>query len=209
MGFDLIETLYILPGINIGFTFHEFAHAQTAVLLGDNTPRLQGRTSLNPMVHIDIIGFILLIIAHFGWAKPVQVNPYNFKNMKRDDILVSIAGPAMNILVACVFFIFIKIMYLFFIHILDPHTFSILETIFANAAYINIVLCLFNLLPLPPLDGSHILFSLAGKMYSEAYYKFARVSTIILIVLIITRMLNGIIFGPAISIYNFLQGMIL
>ena len=204
----LIETLYFLPGIIIGFTFHEFAHAQTAVWLGDDTPRLQGRTSLNPIVHIDIIGFILLLVAHFGWAKPVQINPNNFKNKKRDDIIVSISGPMMNILLACIFIILIKVMYSFFGGILDVETFSILENIFAYAAYINIVLCLFNLLPIPPLDGSHIVFSLAGQMYSELYFKFARISMILLIVLILTRMLNYIIFQPATHIFYFLQAII-
>jgi len=209
LGFSLIDTLYLLPGIIIGLTFHEFAHAQVAVLLGDNTPRLEGRTSLNPIVHIDIIGFILLLIAHFGWAKPVHINPANFKNPKRDDILVSLAGPTMNIIMACIFFILIKIMYLFFTNVLDFSTFSILVSIFANAAYINIILCLFNLLPLPPLDGSHIVFSLAGKLYSESYFKLARMSMIILIVLILTRALNVIIFGPASAIYGLLQSIFL
>jgi Zn-dependent protease len=209
LAFSLTNTLYLLPGIIIGLTFHEFAHAQTAVWLGDNTPRLQGRTSLNPIVHIDIIGFILLLIAHFGWAKPVQINPSNFKNPRRDDILVSLAGPAMNILVACLCFIVIKIMYLSLVNLLDFNTFTILVRIFANAAYINIILCLFNLLPLPPLDGSHIVFGLAGKMYGELYFKLARMSMVILIVLILTRALNKLIFGPASAIDQLLQGIFL
>jgi len=100
-------------------------------------------------------------------------------------------------------------MYLTLVNVLDFSTFSIVVRIFANAAYINIILCLFNLLPIPPLDGSHIVFGLAGKMYGEFYFKLARMSMVILIVLILTRALNKIIFGPASAIYLLLQGIFL
>jgi len=210
LGFDLVGILYTLPGIIIGLTFHEFAHAQTAVWLGDDTPRLQGRTSLNPLAHLDIIGFIMILIAHFGWAKPVQINPLNFEHRKRDDILVSLAGPVMNILLACLFLILMKVTYYLTVNIiLDVTTYNILITIFDYAAWINIVLCIFNLLPIPPLDGSHIIFGLAGQMYSNLYYQVARWSTFIFIALIIFNVFGTIIIPPVTLIYNALKGIIL
>jgi len=196
--FDILRMLYQLPGIIIGLTCHEFAHAKTADLLGDDTPRLQGRTSLNPLVHIDIIGFILIMIVGFGWAKPVQINPYNFKNRKRDDILVSLAGPLTNILLACVFLGLIKVLYFLPLSFLSTDTLNILVNMFFYAAGINVVLCVFNLVPLPPLDGSHIVFGLTGLNNTRFYYKLSQMSTLILLVLIITNILGKII-GPPIS----------
>jgi len=209
MDFDLVRTLYLLPGIIIGLTFHEFAHAWAAVRFGDDTPRLQGRTSLNPLVHLDIIGFILILLAGFGWAKPVQINPYNFKNRKRDDILVSLAGPLMNILVSCVFLILIRLSNVLFYGVLEANTFEILISIFYNAAWINIVLCVFNLIPLPPLDGSHILFGLTGLQNSKIYYQLSQMSTLILLVLIISDLIGKIISPPILLIYNVLVGIFL
>lgn len=207
MNFDLVQTLYLLPGIIIGFTFHEFAHAQTAVWFGDDTPRAQGRISLNPLVHIDLIGFIMIVFAGFGWAKPVQVNPNNFRNKKRDDILVSLAGPVMNIFIACFFFILMRIIYFVPSGFLDENTFDIIFNIFNYAAWINVVLFVFNLIPIPPLDGSHIIFGLAGLMESKFYYQISRMSTFILLILIITNLISKIISPPIMFIYDNLSGL--
>ena len=96
----LIGAITSLPGIIIAMVIHEWAHARVAYALGDFTPKLMGRLTLNPAAHIDILGLVMLFIAHFGWAKPVQVNPYNFGNPRRDDILVSLAGPGANFAIA-------------------------------------------------------------------------------------------------------------
>ncbi|MBF1683663.1 MAG: site-2 protease family protein, partial [Selenomonas sp.] len=96
-GFDLQEMLLGVPGLVIAMTFHEYAHARAAVSLGDFTPRLMGRLTLNPTAHIDPIGLLMLFLVRFGWAKPVMINPSNFRQPKRDDILVSLAGPMMNL----------------------------------------------------------------------------------------------------------------
>lgn len=205
MNFDLTETIYLLPGILIGFAFHEYAHAQTAVWLGDDTPRLQGRTTLNPFVHIDLIGFVLILIAHFGWAKPVQVNPYNFKNRKRDDLLVSIAGPLMNLLLAILFSVLINITYFIPTTILDNATFNILMNIFYHAVWINVLLFVFNLLPIPPLDGSHIFFGLTGLKDTPIYHTISQMSTFILLGLIVTNLIDAIISPPIELIYQSLQ----
>lgn len=117
---EMIYTLLTLPGVIIAITFHEFAHAFVADRLGDRTPRSQNRLNLNPLSHLDPIGFVLLVFAHFGWGKPVEINPRNFtKNMSMEtgEALVSIAGPAMNLLLAIVFtiihFLLIKFFYSF------------------------------------------------------------------------------------------------
>ncbi|WP_368292804.1 site-2 protease family protein [Dehalobacter sp. TBBPA1] len=204
MDFDIVQTLYMLPGIIIGLTFHEFAHAQTAVWLGDDTPRLQGRTSLNPLVHIDIIGFLMLVIAHFGWAKPVQVDTSNFKNRKRDDILVSLAGPVMNLLLAVCFVILIWAISYIPESILDSNTLNILQSIFINAVWMNVVLFVFNLLPIPPLDGSHVVFGLLGLKDSSLYSQIYQMSTFILLILIITNVINIVIGPPIEYVYKFL-----
>ena len=98
--FDIMSFIAGLPGLILAMAVHEYAHARAAVALGDITPRMTGRLTLNPLAHIDPIGLLMLILAHFGWAKPVMINPHNFKNYKRDDILVSLAGPAANLLLA-------------------------------------------------------------------------------------------------------------
>ena len=94
--FNIMHIIAGLPGLLIAMVIHEYAHAQVAVWLGDFTPRLMGRLTLNPKAHVDPIGMLMLFLVHFGWAKPVMINPRNFKNPKRDDILVSLAGPAAN-----------------------------------------------------------------------------------------------------------------
>ena len=103
-GFNFEEMLLGIPGLIIAMTFHEYAHARVAVSLGDFTPRLMGRLTLDPRAHIDPIGLIMLFLVRFGWAKPVMVNPSNFRQPKRDDILVSVAGPAMNLLLGFIAF---------------------------------------------------------------------------------------------------------
>lgn len=167
---SLLGLLLTLPGIIIGITFHEFAHAITAYKLGDDTPKNQGRLSLNPIDHLDLVGFILMIVARFGWGKPVQTNPRNYTrkiSMDKGEAIVAIAGPIMNFLIA-------GILYLIYFLILKNTGVGILVSagggiaIFKSALYIlqlillftvntNIVLGIFNLIPLPPLDGSKIL----------------------------------------------------
>ncbi len=142
----------------ISVVIHEVSHGYTAELLGDPTPRLQGRLSLNPIKHLDFYGsFIVPIVTSmfgmtFGWAKPVEWNPYNVKNRRVGEILISVAGPASNLFLALVFGLSIR----FFGEILPQSTLSI----FTYIVIVNVVLCIFNLLPIPPLDGSKILFNL-------------------------------------------------
>lgn len=167
-------------------TFHEFAHAWTAWKCGDDTARLQGRLSLNPLVHIDPIGTVALPLLMIflpaslgrfiiGWAKPVPFNPNNLGHPRRDDILIAMAGPAMNLILAVVLVAFARVGLIF--HSTDAAGF------FMQAAALSLLLCFFNLIPIPPLDGSHVLRHVTNMSY-ETYANFARFGFIILIVLL-------------------------
>ncbi len=203
---DLKNILLSLPGIIIGLSFHEFAHAYVSDRLGDPTPRLQGRLTLSPLPHIDIIGFLLLILAGFGWAKPVQVNPSHYRNPRRDEMLVSVAGPTMNLLLAFAFGGIIRLhLTPFVFNLLYPlskgFVYYSLENIFIFALRINIVLMLFNLLPIPPLDGFHLLSNILPLRNYRFIEFLARYGQILLLLLVITNMAGFIIGLPARAIY--------
>jgi len=182
-------------------TFHEFGHAWTAWRCGDDTARLQGRVSLNPLVHIDPIGTLLLPLLMIfmpsgasrfmiGWAKPVPVNPDNLMRRNVDDILVTMAGPGMNLLLAIVLMAAARFG-------LVIHTFGLTDY-FVQAAQLSLLLCFFNLIPIPPLDGSHLL-RVASGMTWEAYHNFARFGFVIVILVLqiplVRMVLNSAVFG--------------
>lgn len=188
----LIDFLIVLPAVLIAISFHEFAHAAAAYAMGDPTAKNEGRLSVNPAKHIDPIGLLMLMIARFGWAKPVPVNENNFKNRTFGSLLVSIAGIGMNILIAIVAFIILHFT----------------QNLFQNYAYfevmssiirINIAFAAFNLLPVPPLDGSKILVTLLPSKYRYMVYKYENYGTVILILLLITGTL-GIVLNPIVNV---------
>lgn len=205
----IINKLLIIPGIIIGFSLHEYAHARVAVALGDDTPKYQGRVTLDPLAHMDVIGFILLLIAGFGWAKPVQINERNFKNPRRDDILVSLAGPLMNFIVAIIFLLIIKTIYMFQISFMNERILGILIQMLFYGVWINVVLMVFNLLPIPPLDGYHILGGILDLRSKGIYYQLYNKGMLILLILIITDIIGKIISPPIFFIYNFITALIL
>ena len=149
-----IETVLLtLPGVIIAMTFHEFAHAFAADKLGDTTPRAQGRVTLNPVSHIDPVGLVLLLFAHIGWGKPVQINPNNFnsnKSIETCEALVALAGPLMNFILAFIFMIVYYALYWF------TSVSGVVLYVVYYTVIVNIGLGVFNLLPIPPLDGSKI-----------------------------------------------------
>ena len=157
----LLALVLTIPGVLIAITFHEFAHAYAADKLGDDTPRLQGRLSLNPLSHLDPIGSILLLFAGFGWGKPVQVNPRNYNrnmSMEKADAIVSFAGPLMNFVLAIIFTIIYCAIYKFaYTSFVLTTMGTLIMSVIQYTIFINIGLGVFNLLPLPPLDGSKIL----------------------------------------------------
>ena len=155
-------TLYLLPGILLGLTVHEYSHAFCAWKLGDNTARDLGRLTLNPIKHIDIIGFIFIIIAGFGWAKPVQFNPANLKRPRLDKALIAAAGPLSNFVLGIILVFSMRgFTFLFYNGYISPDSVAAEHVyyILFYGATINFGLFIFNLLPIPPLDGSHIVFS--------------------------------------------------
>ena len=203
---DIERILLTLPGILVALSFHEFAHGMTSYLLGDPTPKNQGRLTVNPLPHIDFLGFILLMFAGFGWAKPVMVNPRYYKNPKRDEILVSAAGPVMNLVMSSVFAALLKLLLIAGENTaVNLELVSITANIFIYAIHINIVLCIFNLLPIPPLDGFHILANIIPPRRYKVLYFLQKYSTIILLIMIITPVISYIISPPVRLIYNTLM----
>lgn len=185
IGGFLMEIIAGLPGLVIAMVIHEYSHARVAYALGDYTPRMQGRLTLNPAAHVDPIGLLMLFVAHFGWAKPVQINPMNFSNPRRDDILVSLAGPASNLIVA-----FVALIILVLMAKLDFPLSEGLLVVFNLIIIYNINFAIFNMLPIPPLDGSHILRNLLPYELARAYEGLERYSFIFLILIIATPILH-------------------
>ena len=205
-GFNFTEMLLGIPGLIIAMTFHEYAHARAAVSLGDFTPRLMGRLTIDPRAHIDPIGLIMLFLVRIGWPKTVMINPVNLRNTKRDDIIVSLAGPAMNLLLG---FIAFYMLYFIRYHNIDVSaiTFSIIQMIFIY----NVNFAVFNILPIPPLDGSHILRNLLPPDLAYRYQALERYSILIMIVFIATPVL-GIVLMPMFqfvyAVYKALAGIL-
>lgn len=191
-----IYLLYLIPSILVALSFHEWAHAYAAYRLGDPTARNLGRMTLNPFSHIDIMGFIMLILVGFGWAKPVPVNSRNFKNPRKDDIIVSLAGITTNILLAFAATGVFALLLLAF-RLENEVVFNFLYYFI----HINIVLFLFNLIPIPPLDGYHVLQALfIKKLGPKPFYYLERYGYFVLIILLFTGPLRIFLSGGVIAI---------
>ena len=181
--------------ILITLTIHEFSHALSAKYFGDSTAELLGRVSLNPISHIDPLGFAMLLLVGFGWAKPVPVNPYNLRNSKISSGLVSLAGPLSNLLGAIIFGLILN----FVSPIFGPQ--NMLVNFLFLLVLVNVILMVFNLIPIPPLDGSKVLFSLLPAKYDSFKEKFSINGPFILIMLIL---LDGLFnLGIFSALFNF------
>ncbi len=182
MGLDLKSIIPFAIAILYALTIHEFFHAWTANKLGDPTARMQGRLTLNPLAHLDPLGTICFIFAHFGWGKPVPVNPGYFKHPRRDDVLVSAAGPISNFVSAFIFGVIFQILNKFVIEtsplIVD------LGNLLITAIQINLLLAIFNFIPLYPLDGSHILKGFLPRQILPRYEDVCRYGPFVLLGLI-------------------------
>ena len=197
----LLSLVLTLPAVLIAITFHEFAHAFAADKLGDDTPRRQGRLTLNPLAHLDPVGSLMLVFAGFGWGKPVEINPSNFKrtiSMSKGEAIVAIAGPLMNLLLAIIF------TFLYFIIVKFATAFCLTQvgliilTLIQTTIIINIGLGVFNLIPLPPLDGSKVLKHFLPYKVRDWFERYSQVFYIIFVVLWVTD-IAGIIISPVIS----------
>lgn len=192
---DPYRMLLMIPAVVLGLTLHEFAHGWAADRLGDRTARYQGRLTLNPLAHIDVIGLIMLFFAWFGWAKPVPVNPYNLRgDMRRSLLLVSVAGPAANLVLAFLGAVALG---------LGAWQIPVARDIFSEIIRINVVLAVFNLLPIPPLDGSKILAGvLPGRQ--QWLYTLENYGVIILLVLLFTGVIGKVLGVIIVPVYRLL-----
>lgn len=191
---DISRILKFLPGIILGLTVHEYSHALVAKMCGDMTSSDQGRVTLNPLKHIDIFGFIMLLVVGFGWAKPVQFNEQNLRNPKTDGLKIALAGPLSNAVLAMI----LSVLFSLFssaISVYHNYILKVISEIFLYAIYINWGLFIFNLIPLPPLDGSHLLFH-HFKKFPVLYDGLFKYGSLLLFGLLIATTLTKINFLP-------------
>ncbi len=182
--FDPIRLLIIMPPLLFSLCFHEFAHAWMAYQLGDNTARDQGRLTLNPLYHLDFFGTLMVVIVYFGWAKPVPVNPLNFKEPDKGLMLSTAAGPISNLILAVISGLLLRILIIFNLLEIGPVFYMLCYFVI-----INLALAIFNMFPLPPLDGSKILMYFT-KMDMEKRAQFEHYGPTLLIVLIIVSFIS-------------------
>lgn len=206
----LMDKLMFLPAILIGLSFHEYAHAKVAFKLGDPTPKMQGRVTINPLAHFDPLGFASLIFVGFGWGVPVEINPSNFRNRRRDELLVSLAGVVMNLIIAIVFAVVAKIMIITLGYEFLSGSFGyVLWTMINDIIVINLALMIFNLIPCPPLDGFSVVSEIFDIKHTNIYWTLYRYGNWILIGLIIFGV-TGRILSPCLDfLYNLLSTLII
>jgi Zn-dependent protease len=188
-----IQTLFLLvPPILLALTFHEYAHALVANRYGDDTAKGNGRLTLNPLRHLDPLGTIMIFLVHFGWAKPVPVNPHRLKNPKKNMLWISASGPLANMVLALASGILLR---LIFASVGEPNPYStagLLTFMVVMSLQINLALAIFNVLPIAPLDGSKILFGLLPAKHESKIYFLERYGPFILIVLILMGQFTGV-----------------
>lgn len=193
----ILQIIILAPPILLALTVHEFAHGYVAYRFGDPTARDQGRLTLNPLKHLDPIGTIAFFIIHIGWAKPVPVNPGYFKNPRKDMLWVALAGPAVNMVLAVISALAVKIVW--FIAKTIPYSpmaeaiLVPLNEVLMASVWINLVLCIFNFLPIPPLDGSKILAGLLPPDLARSYASVERYGFAIILLLAFTGVLSKMI----------------
>ena len=196
---NIIGYLYAIPGVLFALSIHEFSHGFVAYKLGDPTARNMGRLTLNPIKHIDIFGLIAMFLVKVGWAKPVPINPRNFKKPRRDIALTSLAGPLSNLISALVgmivFYIFVYVVYVVNVK-LPEELIRGLYFIIQNFIFLNIGLAIFNLIPIPPLDGSKILDSFLPPKALIVYHKYEDIIRLVLLAVLIFDVVS---IAPAID----------
>ncbi len=180
--------LFWLLALAVAITVHEFAHAYAAEHLGDPTPRLMGRLTLNPLAHLDPLGTLMLLIARFGWGKPVQFDPFNLRHPRRDGAIISIAGPAANILTAIAASILLQLLFSFRVALLSSSIISLfvylIISLLQPVIILNVVLAVFNLIPIHPLDGFKIVEGILPEENARQWKELEGYGMIFLILLI-------------------------
>lgn len=187
MNFDISWTILIVPAFIVAGSVHEYMHAWTAQKLGDFTAATQGRLTLNPLKHLDPWGFLLMITAGFGWMKPVPVNEYNFRHPVRDMAIVAAAGPASNLLMAVISSLLLRLLFpsgfINTIEIGSPTLSLFAFQLLYSFIYVNVILALFNLIPIPPLDGSRMIRAFLPKPIRLGWDQIERYSFIFILLL--------------------------
>jgi Zn-dependent protease len=205
MNDSILQFIILAPPVLLALTVHEFAHGYVAFRLGDPTARASGRLTLNPLKHLDPLGTIAFFIFHIGWAKPVPVNPAYFKNPQKDMLWVALAGPLTNLSLALISALMTRIVW--FLAKILPYSalgeavLVPLNSILIASVWINLVLCIFNFLPIPPLDGSRILAGLLPPDLARSYASIERYGFILILVLAVTGVLSKLII-PLIDFAN-------
>ncbi len=201
----LLALILSIPGVIIAMTFHEFAHAWMADRLGDDTPRRQGRLTLNPFKHMEPIGMLMLLFAGFGWGRPVEINPNNFNRtitIRKGNALVALAGPVMNLILALIFSIIYALILAFGgIAFINSQVGGIITDIIMYTIFMNVGLGVFNLIPLPPLDGSKVLVAILPTNARSWFESHERILYLVFIIIWITP-IASLIISPVIRLIN-------
>lgn len=187
----ILDFLYRIPALIIAMSFHEFSHGYIANKLGDPTPKQYGRLTLNPLAHIDPLGLLMLWLFKFGWAKPVPINPMYFKDKKRGVLLVSLAGPVSNVVLAVISRILMKWLI----------GYTVIYQILSALYMYNLVFAVFNMIPIQPLDGSKVLWSLLPAKQAYLLSQYEQYGQIILLILVFTGVISFVL-EPLISALN-------
>lgn len=203
-----LSLLLSLPALLLALTVHEYAHGWAADKMGDPTARYSGRLSLNPMAHMDLFGTICLLFFHFGWAKPVPINTRNFRNTKWGTVAVSLAGPGANFILALISAFVVAAMEKF----VPANTLTqFLYTVVYMCVQLNVGLMVFNLIPIPPLDGSKVLMEFLPPKYRFKMYTMERYFSIILLALIFFNILTpllSVLRGWVLTVIYFIVGLV-
>lgn len=206
----IVGKLLMIPGIVVGIAFHEYAHAAVANRMGDPTPKLQGRLTVNPLVHFDWWGILCLIFVGFGWGRPVMIDSRNFKNRRRGELLVSLAGVTMNLIIAVVFAVIARILLMTLgMGFLSGAAGSTLWMMIDHIIFINLILMVFNLIPCPPLDGFNVVAELFQLKNTDFYWTLRRFDWWILLALMFLGVVNKILFPSVNFLYGLLQNYII
>lgn len=204
--FNLATIIANIPALMIGFAFHEYAHAWVADRLGDPTPRSQGRLTLNPFVHLDLFGTLMALLYRFGWAKPVMTNPQYYKGDKRrGQMLVAVAGSIMNLVMA---FVVMLLWFLTMLWVQGSEWSGIISLVFQSIVLMNLGLGIFNLLPIPPLDGFTVFGGLLPQRFAPQLQMIEQYGMIILIVLLFTDIFGKVLSPAVIGIFYAYQKII-
>lgn len=184
--------IFVIPSLLLALTVHEFAHAWVSYRLGDPTPKYQGRLTLNPLAHIDPLGLVMLMLFRFGWGKPVEIDPRHYRNRRQGVLLVSLAGPGANIITAFV----LMVGYAVWSLTAPGFVPEFVPQLLGMALMYNILIALFNMLPVPPLDGSKVLASILPPKYSYQFQSFAQQWGLFILLALIATGLTGRILTP-------------